>query len=275
MTGHTREIGGIIPKKSAVPGKVPTGTTGSETNLLKFGEIASNLSDRKLWGFDGTNVFEYGSSSYLGLSGGTVSGTTDFNDLSAKSMSANTYYSGATPLDQIFTPQGGYDARPLEGRGIGKGTGFATQAFLDGVKEVTLFDKTSEEKVLMSTVSAQNTDLTGVVRLVATTFNTDIPTVTTDDTAYWELEVRYYGDADPAGKAADETLAATTTFTGSTENIRQQNIEFDLNTSLISERDIIGFVLKRIPTNPADNYSADAAISSMWFVYKKKYVASV
>jgi hypothetical protein len=97
-TGFTRFVGGIVPKKSAIPGKVPTGTTGNEINLLKFGEIASNLSDRKLWGFDGTNVFEYGSKSYLALSGGTVSGDTNFS----ANLSATTFFSAGTPLETII-----------------------------------------------------------------------------------------------------------------------------------------------------------------------------
>ena len=56
-TGQTRSIGGIAPKKSTIPGKIPTGTT--------IGEIFSNLPDQKLWGYDGSIVFEYGSKSFL------------------------------------------------------------------------------------------------------------------------------------------------------------------------------------------------------------------
>ena len=65
-SGQTRVVGGIIPKKSAVSGKVPTGTTA--------GEIFSNLTDKKLWGYDGVNIFEYGSNTFLNLTGGTLSG---------------------------------------------------------------------------------------------------------------------------------------------------------------------------------------------------------
>lgn len=77
-SGQTRDVGGIIPKKSAVSGKIPTGTTA--------GEIFSNLADKKLWGYDGVNIFEYGSDTFLNLTGGTISG-----DIIVNSISANTY----------------------------------------------------------------------------------------------------------------------------------------------------------------------------------------
>lgn len=77
-SGQTRTVGAIIPKKSAVSGKIPTGTTA--------GEIFSNLTDRKLWGYDGVNIFEYGSDTFLNLTGGTISGNIIVN-----SISANTY----------------------------------------------------------------------------------------------------------------------------------------------------------------------------------------
>lgn len=64
----------IITKRTAVPGKIPTGTTGTELNLIKAGELASNLADKKLYSYDGSNVFEFGTSSFLGLTGGTISG---------------------------------------------------------------------------------------------------------------------------------------------------------------------------------------------------------
>ena len=44
----------IITKRTAVPGKIPTGTTGTELNLIKTGELASNLADKKLFSFDGS-----------------------------------------------------------------------------------------------------------------------------------------------------------------------------------------------------------------------------
>lgn len=79
-SGQTRIVGAIVPKKSAVPGKIPTGTT--------LGEIFSNLSDRKLWGYDGSNMFEYGSNSFLALTGGTVTGDTRI----IGSLSSDTIY---------------------------------------------------------------------------------------------------------------------------------------------------------------------------------------
>lgn len=97
-TGRTRNVSGIIPAKSSVPGKIPTGTTGNEIGLLKFGEIASNLADKRLWGYDGSNVFEYGQDSYLNLTGGTVSGNTNFT----ANLSASTIFSGSTDLDTII-----------------------------------------------------------------------------------------------------------------------------------------------------------------------------
>jgi hypothetical protein len=64
----------LIPKKTAVAGRIPTGTTGYEQNYIRQGELALNTTDKKLWSFDGTNVFEIGSNSFLALTGGTVNG---------------------------------------------------------------------------------------------------------------------------------------------------------------------------------------------------------
>jgi len=88
----------LITKRTTVPGKIPSGTTGNETNLIQSGELASNLSDKKLWGYNGTNVFEYGSNSFLGLTGGTITGNTRV----IGSFSADTLYSGSTDVETII-----------------------------------------------------------------------------------------------------------------------------------------------------------------------------
>jgi len=111
----------LITKRTSVPGKIPTGTTGNELNFIKSGELASNLADHTLWGFDGVNVFEYGSNSFLGLTGGTVSGdliitgnsilnivsaTTYFGDgsnLTGISGSTDTFVTGFTYTPNSFT----------------------------------------------------------------------------------------------------------------------------------------------------------------------------
>ena len=74
----TRDVR-LLPKRTAVPGKVPTGTTGYETNFIRQGELALNTADRKLYSFDGTLVFEIGSNSFLGLTGGTIAGDLTVN----------------------------------------------------------------------------------------------------------------------------------------------------------------------------------------------------
>ena len=88
----------LITKRTSVPGKIPTGTTGNELNYIKSGELASNLADHTLWGYDGTDVFEYGSNSFLGLTGGTISGDLFVNG----SLSANTLFSGSTDVETII-----------------------------------------------------------------------------------------------------------------------------------------------------------------------------
>lgn len=84
-------------KRTSVPGRIPTGTTGNEDSFIKQGELAINTADKKLFSFDGSNTFEVGSNSYLGLSGGTING-----DLSANSISAATIYSGGTNLYNVI-----------------------------------------------------------------------------------------------------------------------------------------------------------------------------
>jgi hypothetical protein len=86
----------LITKRTSVPGKIPTGTTGDESSYIRAGELASNLADRSLWGYDGTNVFEYGSNSFLGLTGGTISGSLSANSLSVDYIDFNT---GVTVLN--------------------------------------------------------------------------------------------------------------------------------------------------------------------------------
>lgn len=88
----------LLTKRTSVPGKVPTGTTGNESSFIQAGELASNLADHSLWGYDGTDVFEYGSNSFLGLTGGTVSGDLFVNG----SLSANTLFSGSTDVETII-----------------------------------------------------------------------------------------------------------------------------------------------------------------------------
>lgn len=79
----------IITKRTSVPGKIPTGTTGNELNLIQVGELATNLADKKIFSYDGANIFEFGSNSFLNLSGGTVSGNTNFTaDVTASTFSS-------------------------------------------------------------------------------------------------------------------------------------------------------------------------------------------
>jgi len=88
----------IITKRTSVSGKIPTGTTGDELNLIQVGELATNLTDKKIFSYDGSNVFEFGSNSFLGLTGGTISGNTNV----IGNFSANTIFSGSTNLYNIF-----------------------------------------------------------------------------------------------------------------------------------------------------------------------------
>lgn len=109
----------LITKRTSVSGKIPTGTTGTELNFIKQGELASNLSDKKLFSYDGSNVFEFGSSSFFSLTGGTISGntiingnltvtgTSVFNIANATTISATTYY--GLPVD-VYVTGGTYSA---------------------------------------------------------------------------------------------------------------------------------------------------------------------
>jgi hypothetical protein len=93
----------LITKRTSVPGKIPTGTTGSELNLIKQGELASNLVDKKLFSYDGSNIFEFGVNSFLALTGGTINGNlTVTGSTSIKTLSATTFISGSTDLYNIF-----------------------------------------------------------------------------------------------------------------------------------------------------------------------------
>lgn len=95
----------IITKQTAVSGRIPTGTTENETNFIKQGEMAQNTADKKLFGFDGANVFEYGSNTFFSKTGGTISGGITANTISATTyqnlpidirVTGGTYASGTT-----------------------------------------------------------------------------------------------------------------------------------------------------------------------------------
>ena len=88
----------LITKKTAVPGRIPTGTTGTEASFIKQGELAINTADKKLFSYDGSEVFEIGSESYLGLTGGTVTGS-----VFIPILSATTYYGDGSQLSGIST----------------------------------------------------------------------------------------------------------------------------------------------------------------------------
>ncbi len=81
----------FILKRTTVSGRIPTGTTGNEESFIKQGEIAINTTDKKIFSFDGVNVFEIGSNSFLGLSGGTISGN----------LTATTFYGSGSGLADI------------------------------------------------------------------------------------------------------------------------------------------------------------------------------
>ena len=81
----------LLPKRTAIPGRVPTGTTGNESSFIQQGELAVNTADKKIFSFDGSNVFEFGTNSFLNLTGGTVNG----------SISATTFYGDGSHLTGI------------------------------------------------------------------------------------------------------------------------------------------------------------------------------
>jgi hypothetical protein len=103
----------LLPKRTAVSGRIPTGTTGNEDTFIQQGELAVNTADRKIYSFDGTSVFEFGSNTFLELTGGTITGLSNFNSLSATSFSAGTINSGGTEISTLFlNANGGTKIQP-------------------------------------------------------------------------------------------------------------------------------------------------------------------
>lgn len=154
----------LITKRTSVPGKIPTGTTGNELNFIKSGELASNLADHSLWGFDGTSVFEYGSNSFLGLTGGTISG----NLFVSGNLSATTIYSGGTDLYDIFLTAG-----QLSGTSVSAGSNISVQQTGNDYK-VSVVDSPSFNQLLTSGLTTINASLivTGNTILKATSATT-------------------------------------------------------------------------------------------------------
>jgi len=170
---------------------------------------------------------------------------------------------------------GGFTTRVIGPRGVGKGAVWADEGFLDELISVTLFDSNATEKVLFDELASGNVNISDGIYIAFTIFNTSVPVSGSSDTAYFELEARYYANGDQASKTADETLTSTITLTGGTTNTRQTTFVAQLDDSLISENDIIGLKLTRIPSNGADNYNADVALSSAWVIFKEQFVPSV
>jgi len=299
----------FLLKRSNVLGKIPT------VGQLKIGELALNTAEARAYttytgGFSGaTGVREIGWNR-VSISGDTLLGkldyTTDLSPFSGNEIpsaswvlsqlgtgATDTYVTGATVSSggtltlgrndgQVVTtnlnswsPDPGYVGIQLEEKGVGKGTGFADEGILDGIKSVILFDRSNTEKLLLSTIVTGQVDLTTDPSFIFTLYSTDIPVSTTSDTLYWEMDVRYIGAGESTNKSIDESFNGTITFTGSTTNLRQPSGIVTLNSSLINESDEIVVVLRRVPSNPSDNYSADVALSSSWWVYKEKVVPTI
>lgn len=141
-TGQTRDIR-IITKKTAIPGRIPTGTTGNELNFIRQGELAQNTYDKKLFGFDGTDVFEFGVNTFLNLTGGTISGNVDVNG----SLSADTFISGSTNLYDIFLTAG-----DLSGTSVSQGSNILVQQTGNDYK-VSVVSSPSFDNILFSGVT--------------------------------------------------------------------------------------------------------------------------
>ena len=97
-----RNIERFLPKRTAVSGRRPTGTTGNELSFIQQGELAVNTADHELWSFDGVQEFKFFDKTYLSFSGGTVTGETVFSSLFSTSLSGGTLYSGSTDLETII-----------------------------------------------------------------------------------------------------------------------------------------------------------------------------
>lgn len=139
-------------RRSSVAGKLPN------TSTLSIGELAINLTDRKLFSSDGTNIFETGSNltslsvfSDITVGNSAVNTTINSTALSVKSIVANGSVGSAT---QVLSSNGSsiYWASPAAGSIAGSntqiqfndsGTANATAGFT--------FDKTS------NTLSVGNT----------------------------------------------------------------------------------------------------------------------
>lgn len=151
----------LITKRTSVPGKMPTGTTGSELNLIKQGELASNLSDKKLYSYDGSNIFEFGSNSFLGLTGGTISGNIIVN-----SISANTYL--GLPVDTFVT---GFTYNNANTFTITNNTGGTLTAVINMMTGLTVNGSLSATTYTGNTILL-NTSGSGTVGLLLNTVST-------------------------------------------------------------------------------------------------------
>jgi hypothetical protein len=167
----------LITKRTSVPGKIPTGTTGSELNFIQSGELASNLADRKLFGYDGTDVFEYGSNSFLGLTGGTITGDLYITN----NLTASTLFSGSTDVEDIIRNLVSSDSHTFVQPGSNITTGGTSQLpIVSTVASPSFNELTTSGNTILSNTTATTLFTTAI------TFDTTVTGLTnTPGQVYW------------------------------------------------------------------------------------------
>lgn len=162
----------FLPKRTAVPGRIPTGTTGDESNLIKQGEFAVNTADKKIFSYDGSNIFEYGTNSFLGLSGGTINGNFNVTGSSFfQTISATTMVSGSTNLYNIFQAIGPETPSTLIQNGLNTYTGGTIEFPTVNISSATLNSlsvsgNSNFNNITATTYYGNGSNLTGITSFV-------------------------------------------------------------------------------------------------------------
>ena len=236
----------LVTKQTAVPGKVPSGTTGSESGLIKQGELAINTSDHKLFSFDGSDVFEVGSKSFLNKTGGTVGAITVTGDsiftgnLSASTITTEnlTIKSGATSGYILISNSQGEGSWADPGiispdatfvqYGINTFTGGTTlypSVNVTGlsIDNISVSGESSFEGLSATTLYSGDTDLSGVFAPIGsgdtTRLQTGLNTYTggTDNNPTVNVSGLSIDNITVSGESSFEGLSATTLYSGDTD----------------------------------------------------------
>ena len=142
----------------------------------------------------------------------------------------------------------------------GVGVSWADLGFV-GDMPVVLYDNNANEKAsfIFASLKRFKLDIVNPI-LTFTVYTTALPVL--NEAVQWTLECRYIATGEKPTAIVNQTLVQTQTLTILNNNIREIDLSFTLDKSLIVDQDVMIFSLFRNGGNILDTYGADIAIGT-------------